>query len=171
MSLPWFRLYAELATDPKIQILAFEDQRHYVMLLCLKCNGTLDSESPSTDLRERRIARSLGLALPEALAARKRLVDTGLIDKRWQPLAWAKRQFESDSSAVRTARWREKRRGDGVVTSQRRHRSEQIRTEHKEAPKGEVKEAERSQEARNEAMERLRKVMPDLRVPTAEIPF
>ena len=135
MSLPWFRLYAELATDPKIQLLAFEDQRHYVMLLCLKCNGTLDSAAASTDLRERMLARALGLAPPEALAARKRLVEAGLIDKQGQPLAWHKRQFESDSSAVRTARWRERLRGDGDVTSQRRYRSEQIRTEQKEAPK------------------------------------
>ena len=151
MSLPWFRLYAELATDPKIQLLAFEDQRHYVMLLCLKCNGTLDSAAASPDLRERMIARALGLAMPEALSARKRLVEVGLISKAWQPLAWDKRQALSDSSAERTRRWREKRSGDGNVTSQRRPRLDQSRLDKKEAPKKAPPTEEEIRLAREEA--------------------
>jgi hypothetical protein len=256
VSLPWFRLYAELATDPKIQILAFEDQRHYVMLLCRKCNGTLDSAAASNDLRERLIARSLGLALPEAVAARKRLVDAGLIDKKWQPLAWEKRQMQSDGSASRVKRYRDKRESNGMgrgwdafkfraplierdgssgcvycgsngptcidhmvpiaqggnddldnlafackgcnsgkagrtpeqasmvfksstarlahsrylsrhvtvtVTAKSRPRSEQIRTEQKEALKSAPPEPEKAPEARLEALQKLRTLMPNLR--------
>ncbi len=40
---PWFRLYSEFVSDPKVQLLAFEDQRHFIAILCLKCNETLDS--------------------------------------------------------------------------------------------------------------------------------
>ena len=29
----WFRMYAEFATDPKVQMLSEADQRRYIMLL------------------------------------------------------------------------------------------------------------------------------------------
>ena len=64
MSKPWFRMYHEFAGDPVIQALAFEDQRHFVMLLCLKCSGLLDRDFPSPDFRSRMIVRGLGLCTP-----------------------------------------------------------------------------------------------------------
>ena len=40
MANPWFRMYHELAVDPKVQMLSEIDQRRYLMLLCLRCcNG------------------------------------------------------------------------------------------------------------------------------------
>lgn len=111
MTLPWLRLYSEFATDPKIQILAFEDQRHFVMLLCLKGNGTLDAEAPSDPYRERLIAKALGLDLVAAQEAKRRLVEGGLITPDWQPRAWEARQFKSDHDATeRKRKQREKQR-------------------------------------------------------------
>ena len=114
----WYRLYAEFATDPKIQALAFEDQRHFVVLLCLKAGGTLDTFTGTDAFRERMIAVGLGLSDDKSAEAKKRLLEAGLISADWQPLAWNRRQFKSDhdtTAAERQQRWRERhalRNGD-----------------------------------------------------------
>ena len=132
MAKPWFRLYAEFASDPKVQLLDFGDQRHYIVLLCLKCNGTLDSTAKSPEHRERLIARALGLDPITAAEVRRRLDEAGLIAPDWQPLKWDDRQYESDTSAARMHRFRQrqrdkKRHGDVTVTD--KIRSEQNREE------------------------------------------
>lgn len=131
MSRPWFRMYHEWVNDPKVQLLAFEDQRHYIALLCLKCNDTLDSAAPNETYRDRMVARALGLAPDAAIEARRRLVEVGLITDTWHPTKWNSRQFESDTSADRTRAWRMKRHGGKPVTSQDRHGDclDQIRTD------------------------------------------
>lgn len=104
MTLAWLRLYTEFASDPKIQILAFEDQRHYVMLLCLKGNGTLDASIPSEAYRERLIAKALGLDVASSTEAKRRLMEGGLIGPEWQPLRWESRQYKSDHDAAERKR-------------------------------------------------------------------
>lgn len=127
--LPWFRLYTEFASDPDVQSLAFEDQRHYVMALCLKGSGVLDKAYPSPERRELVIAQALGLDRAAAAEARRRLSDAGLVDPEWQPKGWDRRQFQSDSSTDRTRRWRAQRSGDATGTSQERHQTQiQIQT-------------------------------------------
>lgn len=116
MSLPWLRLYTEFAADPKIQILAFEDQRHYVMLLCLKGSGVLDASSVNESYRERLIAKALGLDPVTSADAKRRLIEGGLIDHQWQPEKWDARQFQSDSSADRVRRFRSKSKGNVTET-------------------------------------------------------
>lgn len=113
MSYSWFRMYAEFAHDPVLQSLAFEDQRHYVMILCLKCAGVLD-RNISAQSRNRIILRSLGLDSVAADEAKRRLLDVGLVDKNWQPLAWEKRQFISDSSTERARKSRKKKETGNV---------------------------------------------------------
>jgi len=100
MSLPWLRLYTEFSTDPKIQILAFEDQRHYVVLLCLKGAGTLDACSVSETYRERMIAKALGLDPATAIEVKRRLIEGGLITDDWHPSAWNQRQMKSDHDSA-----------------------------------------------------------------------
>jgi hypothetical protein len=90
--MPWFRLYSEFIGDPVIQCLSFEDQRHYVGILCLKCSGLLDKLLEKST-RERMIARGLGLDPASAEEAKRRLCDASLIDAKWQPIAWDKRQY------------------------------------------------------------------------------
>ncbi|MGQ0563325.1 MAG: hypothetical protein ACT443_15810 [Gemmatimonadota bacterium] len=121
MNLPWFRMYARFVTDPVVEELSFEDQRHFVFLLCLKCDGLLDKGFPNSEMRERAIARRLGLQGEALISAKARLVESGLIDDHWQPKSWDDLQFKSDSSAERQRRYREKNRkrnGDVTVTAQ-----------------------------------------------------
>jgi hypothetical protein len=103
-------MYAEFATDPDIQSLAFEDQRHYIVVLCLKCSGTLDKEYPTVERRYAVIRRTLGLDSTAIDECKRRLMEAGLIDCHWQPVAWDKRQFLSDSSTERVQRFRERQR-------------------------------------------------------------
>lgn len=113
VSLPWFRMYAEWATDPVVQSLAFEDQRHHAVILCLKCNGTLDRDI-SIDQRERIIVRGLGLDQLTALEAKRRLLEVGLIDEDWQPRGWDKRQYSSDVSTDRVRKHRKEKESGNV---------------------------------------------------------
>lgn len=106
MSLPWFRFYHEFAGDPVIQGLAFEDQRHYVMVLCLKASGVLDRGFPTPEILHRVVCSALGLDTVSGTEARRRLADFGLVDESWQPTAWDKRQFKSDGSTERVRKWR-----------------------------------------------------------------
>lgn len=122
MSLPWFRMYAEFATDPVVQSLAFEDQRHYTMVLCMKCAGILDRNiSPRS--RNRIILRSLGLDSVAADEAKRRLMEVGLVNKNWQPKGWEKRQFKSDTSTERVHKSR-KNKETGNVSEAVMERSE-----------------------------------------------
>ena len=53
MANPWFRLYSEFATDPKVQMMSESYQRRFIMLLCIRCNGdvTLQDEEVAFQLR------------------------------------------------------------------------------------------------------------------------
>jgi len=110
---PWFRMYSDFIYDEKIEFLAFEDQRHFVFLLCMKNLGLLDKEYPSEAMRERVIAKRLGLVGEALIGAKTRLLEACLIDEDWQPTAWDKRQFVSDadeSHAERQRRYRERQK-------------------------------------------------------------
>jgi len=105
MSLPWFRMYSEFSGDPLVQSLAFEDQRHYIIILCLKCNGLLDRKIAQSR-RNGIISAALGLDVSTADEVKKRLMEIDLISKNWQPKAWDKRQYKSDNSTQRTRKYR-----------------------------------------------------------------
>jgi hypothetical protein len=105
MHLPWFRFYTEFATDPVMQSLAFEDQRHFVILLCLKGSGLMDRKI-SQQARNRIILRGLGLDQGAGDEVKRRLIDVNLIDKNWFPRGWEDRQFSSDTSTERVRKYR-----------------------------------------------------------------
>jgi len=111
--LPWFRMYSEAVDDEKLRLLAFEDRWHFVALLCLKAQGILDERN--ADLRTRKICVKLGLDSVELETVMKRLVTVGLVTSTGQPLAWAKRQFQSDSSTSRVRAFRERQRNVSVT--------------------------------------------------------
>lgn len=129
--LRWFRMYADFALDPLVQMLSFEDQRHYVMALCMKCKGLLDKSYPSPEFRMRVIAATLGLDKLAASEANRRLREFNLVDEDWQPMAWEGRAYKSDHDAAerqRKSRENRKRRleeeaaaaaGSGVTTMSR----------------------------------------------------
>ena len=113
----WFRMYAEFATDPVVQSLAFDDQRHFVVILCLKCSGLLDRAYADIQMRAAMLRRVLGLEATAFDEAKNRLQAAGLIDANWQPRNWDKRQFLSDSSTDRVRQFRERHRNVSVTPS------------------------------------------------------
>lgn len=106
MSLPWFRMYTEIIDDEKIRLLAFEDRWHYVAILACKGKGILD-EKQEPQMLARKLSVKLGLQLRELDEVHRRLMEVGLVDKHWQPVAWDSRQFKSDSSKERVRKHRE----------------------------------------------------------------
>ena len=108
-SLPWFRLYSRIVIDPDIEMLSFEDQRHYVWLLCFKNEGYLDKYSDPKKLRAM-IGKKLGLQAEALQGAYERLIESELIDENWQPRNWMKLQYISDNSTARVRKHREKQR-------------------------------------------------------------
>jgi hypothetical protein len=104
MANPWFRLYSEFAHDPKIQMLSEAMQRRYVMLMCLKCSETLET------LHETEIAFQLRLSTGELDETKQLFISKKFIDEQWNLLNWDKRQFVSDSSTMRVAKHREKKK-------------------------------------------------------------
>lgn len=121
-SLPWFRMYTDFLNDPKMITLAFEDQRHFIGVLALKCDGALDQNCPP-ELMDRIVAQRLWIDHAIIRDVKRRLIAAGLIGEDWQPLGWDKRQMKSDSSKERTRRYREKQKqtSDDDVTLLKRH--------------------------------------------------
>ncbi|HDR8927864.1 hypothetical protein [Burkholderia vietnamiensis] len=116
-AMPWFRMYTDFLNDPKLIALAFEDQRHFIGVLALKGDGTLDNKC-APELMNRIVAQRLWVDYAVIGEVKKRLVAAGLIDDNWQPLAWEKRQMRSDTSTerVRAHRAKAKQSGNGGET-------------------------------------------------------
>ena len=104
MANPWFRLYSEFAHDPKIQMLPEAMQRRYVMLMCLRCSEVLET------LHETEIAFQLRLSTGELDETKQLFISKNFIDEHWNLLNWDKRQFVSDSSTMRVAKHRNKKK-------------------------------------------------------------
>lgn len=162
MSLPWFRLYTEFASDPVIQSLAFEDQRHYVVILCFKCNGTLDRDMDPNN-REHVIIRGLGLDPMAGQEAKRRLMELELIDEDWQPRGWDKRQFKSDTSTPRVRKYRKnKDNGKGNVSETLRNRSSNgPRTDQNRSDQN--REGARARKARSSPPRFVKPTIPEIR--------
>jgi hypothetical protein len=110
MANPWFRMYHEFSTDPKVQMLSEADQRRFVMLLCMRCcNG-------DETLHDEAVAFQLRISNEEWTTTKTILVAKQLIDNDNKPIAWNKRQYESDSSTARVAKHRDKKKLLGNVT-------------------------------------------------------
>lgn len=112
MSFDWFRMWTDAVDDEKLKLLAFEDRWHFVAILCCKRKGILDAPDAAT-MRDRKVGAKLGLADRERDEVRRRLMDVGLVDENWQPLAWGKRQFISDADPTATERKRRQRKKGG----------------------------------------------------------
>ena len=104
MSNPWFRMYAEFAHDPKVQMLSEIMQRRYVMIMCMRCSNAL------VTLQEEEIAFHLRITAAELAETKALFVAKGFIDECWDLLNWDKRQFSSDSSAQRVKAHRERKK-------------------------------------------------------------
>ncbi|WP_348261011.1 hypothetical protein P8935_14505 [Telmatobacter sp. DSM 110680] len=104
MSLPWFCMYSEWATDPKVQMLSEAMQRRMVMLFCDECA----EQTPMSD--EQRAFK--WRITPEAVAETKALfLEYGIVDEDWNVLNWEKRQ-RRDLSTPRVQKHRAMKRGE-----------------------------------------------------------
>lgn len=128
MSNQWFRLYAEFASDPKVQMMSETMQRRLIMLFCFRCNGHVT-------LRNEEVTFLLRISNEEWEETRQLFFAKGFINENNELVNWEKRQFRSDSSRERVARHREKMKHDDVttcnvtVTPQNRTDTEQNRTD------------------------------------------
>lgn len=100
----WFRMYAEFANDPKVQMMSEADQRRFVMLLCMRCGND------GVTLHDEEVAFQLRISTEEWAATKTLFLSKGLIGDDNLPTAWDRRQFVSDSSAARVRKHREKRK-------------------------------------------------------------
>lgn len=106
VNMPWFRMYHEFATDPKVQMLSEVDQRRFVMLLCLRCcNGDVT-------LQDAEVAFQLRISEPEWAKTKAILIDKNLIDTDSKPTSWERRQRLSDTSKIRVSRHRERKKAE-----------------------------------------------------------
>ena len=109
----WCRLYAEFATDPKVQQMSEEMQRRLIILFCLHTNGDMPGATDEELLCAFRIKKT------EFLKTFQLFLEKNFIDDGWNLKNWHKRQHSSDSGAERTRRWRqskEKEKCDVTVT-------------------------------------------------------
>lgn len=103
----WLRLYTDVRSDPKLSLLSFDDQRHYIWLLTLKCDGSLDQFDG--EMLDRLVCKQLGLDPSACCEVKRRLQEVRLIDANWQPLSWERRQYKHDDSKERVKRYRERK--------------------------------------------------------------
>mgnify|MGYP003345689682 CR=1 FL=1 len=106
MANPWFRMYSEFAHDHKLQMMSEANQRRFIMLLCLRCgNGDVT-------LQDAQIAFQLRISYDDWMVTKDVFIAHEIIDSDNNVLNWDKRQFLSDSSKERVARYRERHRND-----------------------------------------------------------
>lgn len=116
LSNSWFRFYHEFATDPISQSLTHIEQRHYIIILCLKCNGVLDRKlSPKN--RESIIKKALDISDAEFEQTKNKLIEIDYIDDSWQPVKWDKRQYKSDGSTERSRKSRINKESKSVAAT------------------------------------------------------
>ncbi|MCC0808569.1 hypothetical protein FPV16_20560 [Methylobacterium sp. W2] len=117
----WFRHYAGLTTDPKFGGVARRSkasrERVVFVWCCLLESAAEVNEGGRFAIDADSIADVLSCETAEVQAILDQMEASGLLaDSRVGK--WADRQFESDTSASRTRRYREKKRhGDDTVTS------------------------------------------------------
>jgi hypothetical protein len=104
MANQWFRLYAEFATDPKVQMLPEALQRRLIMIFCLRCGND------DVTLQDNEVTFQLRISNEEWQETKKIFIEKGFMDSENNVLNWDKRQFRSDTSNARVAKHREKKR-------------------------------------------------------------
>ena len=102
----WLKLHNDIINDPKMRALAFDDRWHFVALLVLTNDGTLDEP---TEVRDVLIEVALGVHGIDLVNVKKRLSRLRLIGEDWKPTQWDARQVAKDKTgAERQKKFREK---------------------------------------------------------------
>ena len=87
-------------------------------ILCLKNEGILDEDYAQPWMLERVVARKLGLQGEAFENTKQRLLETELIDNKWQPRNWDRLQFKSDSSTERVRKYRKNKGAEDSKTNE-----------------------------------------------------
>jgi len=123
MANPWFRMYSEFATDPKVQMLSESDQRRLTMLFCLRCNDHVT-------LHDTEVTFLLRISNDEWQVTKALFVERGFTNESNEILNWDKRQFTSDTSKNRVAAYRErKKQSSNVDVTLQKQKSNAIDTD------------------------------------------
>ena len=109
MANPWFRVYSEFATDPKVQSMSEAMQRRLMMLMCLRCSDVLAT------LQDDELQFALHISESELDETKALFVRKGFADSEWNLLNWDKRQFNSDSSTERSRKSREAKKATSEI--------------------------------------------------------
>jgi hypothetical protein len=125
VSMPWFRLYSETVSDPKIQTLDLCGKWMWITCLCVASaseeRGALRFGDVTVTFQA--LSQIAGVTSQDGEEAVKNLLARGMLnhgdDGVLRVTNWDKRQYPSDSSAERTRKYREKKKEN--VTSQERH--------------------------------------------------
>ncbi len=126
MANSWFRLYAEFAHDPKVQMMPEEYQRRLIMLFCYRCSNGDET------LQDSEVTFLLRISAEEWTATKQHFISKNFINADNELQHWDKRQFASDSSTARVAKHREKIKEevtDCNVSVTPQNRTEQNRTD------------------------------------------
>lgn len=94
----WLKLYAEFATDPKVQAMPEIMQRRFIMILCLQCSGDLGK------LDDDELALALRISAKELEKTREIFRKKGFIGDDWTPRNFEKRQASQDRTAAERMR-------------------------------------------------------------------
>jgi hypothetical protein len=107
------------------------DQRRFIVIMCLRCcNG-------SVTLQDSEVAFQLRISDQEWMVTKQALLAKNLIGDDNKPVAWEKRQFDSDTSNARVAKHREKKKQQCNVTvaaKKRRSNAPETETETEKYP-------------------------------------
>lgn len=126
MSNQWFRMYAEVLNDPKVQKLPAELFKTWVNILCFACNGNGTFHETLED-----VSFALRMSVSETKTAFQQLEKSGLIvtvNETFQIHNWKKRQYKSDISTSRVHKHRNAKRNVSETPPeqiQNRYRTEQ----------------------------------------------
>lgn len=140
----WFRVYAEMQRDPKVQTLPAETFRAWVNMLCLACEGSPRGTLPSME----DLAFLLRYSESDLQSIVEQLTKKGLLETdasgRLRMHNWDQRQHASDTSTERTRKYRKRSKSDGAGTSQKRQRdvnvTPRVRAETDSEPETETEE-------------------------------
>lgn len=93
-------MYAEFATDPKVQSMPEAMQRRLLMLMCLRSSNVLET------LQETDICFALRIDETQLAETKALFIAKRFMDGAWTLLNWDKRQMRSDSSTERVRKHR-----------------------------------------------------------------
>ena len=128
VSMPWFRLYNETVSDPKIQTLDLCSKWMWVTCLCIASasgeRGALKFGNVPATFRE--LSSIAGIPLHAGELSLRKLIDRGMLlegeDGCLIVKNWAQRQFSSDLSTERARRSKERKKAEATF----RERSENV---------------------------------------------